>query len=304
MAWSAITITRLLLFATLGLLAGLPVFERLSTLGDRRPANPPASGAILTLAILAFAVSLFGFAVQVASMTGTLVTAVEATTAQALLDGTALGLALKVRCVALIALIALAVAACRGAWIPWWLRAAPAMVALASLAWSGHGAATPDTAGWIHLGADIVHLAAAAVWISALCGFLLLLAADRRGELVAASAVQALTAFASVGTTLVVALIVTGGANLWYIVDPEQLSDLISSDYGKILALKLALFALMIGLASLNRFYLTPLLAGATDQAKRDLTTSRLRWSIGLEFAAGAAVLSLVAWLGTLAPAA
>ena len=50
-----------------------------------------------------------------------------------------------------------------------------AAVALASLAWSGHGAASEGFRGTVHLVADIVHLLAAGVWVGPLFALGLLL---------------------------------------------------------------------------------------------------------------------------------
>jgi putative copper resistance protein D len=58
-------------------------------------------------------------------------------------------------------------------------------------------------------------------------------------------------------------------------------------------------FAVMLGLAALNRFHLTP--AVLTDPER---ALPRLRRSLGLEAALGAVVLALVAVIGTLVPPA
>src|SRR3546814_18326855 len=47
--------------------------------------------------------------------------------------------------------------------------------ALASLAWSSHGAASEGALGWLHLASDIMHLLAASAWIGALAAFVLIL---------------------------------------------------------------------------------------------------------------------------------
>jgi putative copper resistance protein D len=61
----------------------------------------------------------------------------------------------------------------------------------------------------------------------------------------------------------------------------------------------------MLGLAALNRFRLTPALAGELDEAQpAPGALGRLRRSVILEILAGAAVLALVSWLGTLSPTA
>ena len=55
------------------------------------------------------------------------------------------------------------------------LMSALGAIALATLAWGGHGVMNEDVKGFVHLGADIVHLIAAGAWIGALASFMLLL---------------------------------------------------------------------------------------------------------------------------------
>ena len=60
----------------------------------------------------------------------------------------------------------------------WWRWGGLAFAAgtLASLAWAGHGAATPGRPGDLHLAADILHLLAAGAWVGSLIPLALLLA--------------------------------------------------------------------------------------------------------------------------------
>ncbi|TWI49269.1 putative copper resistance protein D [Pseudomonas duriflava] len=60
-------------------------------------------------------------------------------------------------------------------------------------------------------------------------------------------------------TVIVVVISLTGITNYWLIVGPT-LSGLVSSMYGQLLLVKLALFVLMLGLAAANRFHLSALL--------------------------------------------
>ena len=71
--------------------------------------------------------------------------------------------------------------------------------------------------------------------------------------------------------------------------------DLIATEYGRLLALKLGLFAAMIGFAAVNRFHLTPQLPRPT--ALRALERNSLA-----EIALGLGVLLFVAALGTMEP--
>jgi copper resistance protein D len=69
------------------------------------------------------------------------------------------------------------------------------------------------------------------------------------------------------------------------------------------MAAKLVLFAAMLSLAANNRWRLTPALKRTSVSGDSEGSWTRLRISVALEGAAGATVLALVAWLGTLAPA-
>ena len=73
--------------------------------------------------------------------------------------------------------------------------------------------------------------------------------------------------------------------------------DLVSTGYGRVLALKLALFVAMLGIAAVNRLHLTPLLAAAGARAA--LARNSL-----VETGLGLGVLLLVGALGTMAPTA
>jgi hypothetical protein len=73
--------------------------------------------------------------------------------------------------------------------------------------------------------------------------------------------------------------------------------DLIGTDYGDLLLIKIALFLVMLGLAALNRFRLTPRLLAAGAAA-----TQALWWSVAAELALGLLVIWVVAVLGQTEP--
>ena len=175
--------------------------------------------------------------------------------------------------------------------------------ALASFAWSGHGAATEGTAGLVHLMADIAHLLAAAVWLGALVGFCLLLFRPVAGEILLAS--RALSGFAALGTGAVAVLAVTGALNASFLIGDDGLGLITRSTWGILLIAKLALFALMLALAAHNRFTLAPALSRAVDggTVAQD-QIRRLKISVGLEMLAGVALLGLVAAMGVQMPPA
>jgi putative copper resistance protein D len=83
-----------------------------------------------------------------------------------------------------------------------------------------------------------------------------------------------------------------------------NVSALPSTLYGQLFILKMVLFVAMLGLASLNRFRLTPTFERAIDGADHRGALGALRLSLVVETACILMILGLVAWLGTLAPPA
>ncbi|MGI9169151.1 MAG: copper homeostasis membrane protein CopD [Caulobacteraceae bacterium] len=188
----------------------------------------------------------------------------------------------------------------------WTLGACAALgaVGAVTLAWGGHCAADEGVAGVVHLGADMVHLLAAGLWIGAL-GALTVMTTDRGlwsrpeeiGRLHAA-----LGGFSGVGTLAVGLLIATGLVNSWLLIGPRRLDALITTLYGRLLLAKLILFAIMTALAAANRWRLKPRLGKPSASGAPLAAVAALRASLGFETALAFAVLALVAWLGTLAP--
>lgn len=188
--------------------------------------------------------------------------------------------------------------------VTWWLCAGLGAIISASFAWMGHGAATEGAPGLLHLVADIFHTLAAGVWIGALVAFFLLLRPRSSSVELDRVLHKALHGFAGVGSILVAVLVASGLVNSWFLVGPTRITGLWTTPYGQLLSLKLVLFAGMLVLAAANRFRHTPAL-GATiagDGHSTGDALAALRRSLVLETALSFLILSLVAWLGTLAP--
>ena len=202
--------------------------------------------------------------------------------------------------------------------LTWWVRIAAlvlaalsthlalatlsAGVALATLVWTGHGVMHEGVQGVWHIVSDSAHLLAAAGWVGALAAFgLLLMPAplpqDDRVQVLA----SALAGFERIGAGFVLVLIGTGVANYLFVVGPN-LGGINGGVYAVLLCLKLGLFGVMLALAALNRFHLTPLLQQSIAAGDYNVAIRALRRSIALEFGAVVLILGLVAWLGTLAP--
>lgn len=300
--WSLVAV-RWVLFTDLGLLFGLPLFAAYALRGAERDALLPLRGLVIGLAVAGLAASLYGLLLMIANMMGVAIGAVDRPTVEMLLRETSLGWAFMTRTAALIAILAIALFMRRASGA---ILAAMVMlggVALASLAWSGHGAASEDAAGWLHLGSDIIHLLAASAWIAALGAFLLIIAAQRAsGQRNLVTAHRALAGFATIGTAIVALIVASGMVNSLFLVGLENLGSLGTTRYGQLLLIKLALFGGMLLLAASNRFRLTPAFAQALAHGDAHGATARLRRSLWLEAGAGITVLALVAWLGTQVP--
>lgn len=163
-------------------------------------------------------------------------------------------------------------------------------------AWVGHAGATPGAAGEFPLTADALHLLAAGAWLGGLPPLAMLLAAawrskDSRWASVTAIAVQR---FSLLGAISVSTLLASGIINSCY--EVGTLDNLVVTAYGQLVVVKIALFTAMLGLASINRFYLTPRLATAG-------TVRRLYRSSLAETALGFAAVVVVGFLGAMAPA-
>lgn len=263
-----------------------------------------ARGLLAAAAALLALASLLAIAAQSVFFAGSIDSGLARESLGAVAFQMDLGKAALVR--AAVALAALAVllvmAPGRAAWAIAVMLGGAATV---SLAWMGHAGAGEGTSGRVLLASDVLHLLAAAGWLGALAGFVQLLFVKPETAELARALHAALHRFATVGLVLVAILVVTGIVNTLSIVGLEGIATIWTSVYGRLLLLKLALFVVMLGLAAVNRFRLTPALAGEQGNIRSaEGALGGLRRSVVLETLAGAAVLALVAWLGTLSPSA
>jgi putative copper resistance protein D len=239
------------------------------------------------------------------AMAGTPTWPIDQEAVAGLLTGSAIGAAWKVRMVALVlATYAAIIAAGRGVWLGG--VALCSAVALGTLAWTGHGAMDEAGIGWIHLVADILHLIASGAWVGALLALILLVVhpAARVDAAHLRLTHRALHGFGTIGTAVVGTIVGTGLVNGWMLIGIGNVTALATTLYGRLLLAKLALFVAMLGLASLNRFRLTPVFEASIVDADHPRALRALRASLVVEATCIVAILGLVAWLGTLAPPA
>ena len=194
-------------------------------------------------------------------------------------------------------LIALALGLFVSLWpsLRWWQLGA-AIALLAPLATVGHAGATPGRTGDVHLASDIVHLLAAGAWVGSLpaLAFTLWQASRQANDASKMFVVQAVRRFSFFAVFSVGALLASGIINTWNLVHGPQ--ALVSTDYGRLLTIKIGLFVAMVGIAAVNKFYLTPRLPTAA-------ATRALTWSTVAEIILGLGVLLLVGALGAMPPA-
>jgi putative copper resistance protein D len=236
-----------------------------------------------------------------ASMTGRLAGAGDPTALVLVLGATEFGRVWLLRLVLLAALIVL-LAIGRAAPAVSMLEIILAALVVASLAWVGHGGEGQGSGTVLHRLADAVHLLAGSLWIGALVALVLLHRVARSTADEARVLATALLRFSAIGPAVVVLLIFTGLINSWFLVGPEHALSLAASSYGLVLAAKIFLFAAMLLLAGVNRYWLTPQLSAALWRRQPGTTIRALRLSLIAETGLGFAVLAAVAALGTLAP--
>ena len=169
--------------------------------------------------------------------------------------------------------------------VPRWVAVAGAGIVCASFALRGHVLAEPRV---ILAALVTAHLLGLAFWIG---GFAPL---HRLAGL--ASPVRAGTAAAEFGRRAlwVVPALAVAGAGLLVLLAGNPL-DALAHPYGRLLAVKLAVFLLLLSLAAFNKLRLTPALLGGDARAG-----ARLRRSIRLELAAVIVILTTTAVLTTI----
>lgn len=293
---------RWLQFVDLGLVFGLPFTARL--LGERH-----ASGGTRLVLVFAGIFGLVfgaaGFLTTLAHMAGGGIGDLDRSLVMMMLTGSALGWSIIARAMSLLLVLVALLAATRPRFAP---LIGLGAVAAASLAWGGHAAASQGMGGLVRLAGDIIHLWAALAWLGALFLFIASLWCVPVGNRSRLSVLaRQLASFALVGSILVGLLVVSGIANLLYLAAPMQWPLVFATPYGRLIAIKLSLFALMFLLAGHNRFHLVPKLdtalgQGASASETRRKALAALRRSITLETALALSVVWCVAFAGMLDP--
>lgn len=279
-------ILRFALYVDLLLLFGLALFGLYSFNALLR-FRPLLRGMAVTGALL----SVAGLVLMTRAMSGETQLAALWPHLQMMLLETDVGLAWALR------MTALAIVVIRPSLWPASLAGA---IALASLAWSGHGAMDEGWLRFWHFLSDILHLLAAGAWLGALLA-LVLMVSGRIGDTRLRLLADAVKRFEWVGALIVLTVSVTGVMNYLFIVGP-RLDGVLFGTYGLLLAIKVLAFAVMLVLAALNRFHLGPSLQQSLRDGQHLIAANALRRSVVMELALALLIVALVAWLGTLSP--
>jgi putative copper resistance protein D len=292
------------LYVDLMLLFGLALFGLYSLKGQERISGAalPFRSMLVGTAVLGVLFSVASMVMMASAMSGESDFAELRPHIDLMVFETDVGLAWTVRVVALLVGGLAVMFNQRAPGVSLLIASAAGGIALASLAWNGHGAMDEGSRRYWHFITDILHLLAAGAWLGALIAFALLarinsLQSEERIRLL----VRAVKRFEWVGAVIVVVITVTGIVNYLFIVGPE-LDEVFLSTYGILLFIKVGLFAGMLVLAALNRFQLGPLLERSLRDRQYRVAANALRRSVVVEWVAAVLIVGLVAWLGTLSP--
>ncbi|MDO9411737.1 MAG: CopD family protein [Pseudolabrys sp.] len=163
------------------------------------------------------------------------------------------------------------------------LATAAALAGLIALV--GHAGATAGPVGWLHMASDIVHVLAAAAWLGGLPALAMVLTGPPD------DAARATARFSVLGIIAVAALLGSGVVNSWQLLSGPD--DLLTNSYGRVLSIKMALFAAMVAVAAVNRFFLT---------SRLPATARTLRRNTLIETGFGLSAVMLAGLLGTMIP--
>ncbi|QND52849.1 copper homeostasis membrane protein CopD [Phyllobacterium sp. 628] len=165
---------------------------------------------------------------------------------------------------------------------------------LAGLAFTGHATMQEGWTGFAHRINDIVHVLSGGAWLGALVPVMLVLRNLRQPEL-RDEAQSALMRFSRAGH-IAVALVIASGLINTFLVLGRFPTDW-SSSYQALLALKIILVAILVGLAIINRYVFVPRMRIHESSSVRAIAYGTIA-----EIALGFVVIGLVAWFGMLEP--
>jgi putative copper resistance protein D len=286
-----IVASRAVHFAALALLFGAPLFRlAIAPKGPER-GWPGGRGMELAATLAALVSGLGWFAGVAATFAGGWSDALAPDILQAVTFETRFGHLWTGRLVVFAAVLAIQASA-RPSWRRDGALVALVAAATASLIGVGHGmtgAGGGPAVARIHMVADVTHLLSAMGWVGGLFCLVQALRRAMAGDLGAADLRVVLSRFSRLGYWLVALLLISGCINALVLVPRPD--SLVTSDYGRVLLVKLGLVLIMVAFALYNRI----VLVGRAD-------ARALLHSVVAEQGIGLAVLASVALLGTIHP--
>lgn len=257
-------------------------------------------GLMAASLVLGLGASLLGVLVQAAIFQGKTIVSPWDPQATTVLFHTRYGVLTLVRIASLLVLSGLLLPV-RSGWNRW--VAFPfILVLLLTLSLDSHAAAQVNTV--LPLAADLLHLAAASVWIGGLGLFLATLFILKRQEPVMRNRMVSflLPRFTSLALTSLGVLALTGIYQA--VLDVGSLSDLVVTAYGQALIVKLLIALLMVGLGGYHHFIVNPRIQQAAQQSEESSTwVGHFRRTLTVEALLGAVLLLWVGVFTSLPPA-
>lgn len=297
----------LLRFAHYTLLLGLFGITAFRCIGLRETLASQSTrqdnGVLAVAAVVAPVLTITLMFLSIAAMMAQPVWQLEWTTIEVMVMSTSIGWAFAVRLVLLLATAILMVFGRTSSAVS--VAALLFGLALTTLAWNGHAAATEGTLGTVHRLNDAAHLLAAGLWIGAIFWFVhLTRVARRQPHLFApASLLSDMHRFAPLGSLLVCVVSITGIVNAQLIFGLNNSADVLKTNYGWLLVAKIALVGFMLLFAARNAL-LGRRLPAAPNSVDINSTLAKLRASLAAEVTLALAVLGLVAFIGMMSPLA
>lgn len=181
--------------------------------------------------------------------------------------------------------IATAVVGVRRQWRP--VATAGCAVALGALVVEGHTRTFGPS--WLVLTADLVHLAAGALWFGGLIGLIIALLPGRD---LRPREIAVIVGRFSAAAIWLVALLALAAVALWWRI-AGGVGGLVTSYYGELVLVKAGIAAVVLAIAAWNRFRLVPAVLSMSLGERARLT--RLRRTVGIEALALVAVLGVTA---------
>jgi putative copper resistance protein D len=297
-AWTLLVAVRFAHYAALTALFGLALFP-LYAAGERgAPAARSRKPWLIVTAVLSLLTTGLWFAATVGEMSGAVADAAAPDVLWPVIRDMEFGHLAAARMGLGILAVALAVRRDR----PWALTLVSGLL-LASLAGAGHARLDAGAAGLGRIAVDALHLLAAGAWFGGLAGL-----ASAMASLGPAPADAALTrfglqirGFSHMGYAAVATLVGTGLVNGVRLVGST--GALLSTAYGRLLMVKVALFLGMLALAAINRLWISPALTQPSEGLDSRPWLRSLARHVAAEQVLAVLVLAAVSWLGVLDPA-